>query len=191
MIAVCMAVPAFPVWICPFSEAEVYLKFLKINELTTIGYTSDILKNMRRVTNLQIILVCCGSLCLPACNPDPIGKTYPVQGKVYRDGELLKAGSVAFFPVDDGTGAPAFEAGARIKPDGTYELYTRGKPGALLGTYKVTVVSQSKADPSKPGDVESLVPKEYTNKDTTPLRVDVVEKLEDGKYDLQLNSKEK
>jgi hypothetical protein len=136
----------------------------------------------------QIILVC-GSLCLPACNPDPIGKTYPVKGKVYLDGVLLKAGSVAFFPADQAEGTPAFEAGGRIKQDGTYELSTRGKPGALLGSYQVTVVLQNKAEPDRPGEVVSLVPKEYTNKETTPLKVQVIEKLEGGKYDLQMNSK--
>jgi len=135
----------------------------------------------------QIILVC-GSLCLPACSPDPIGKTYPVKGKVYLDGVLLKAGSVAFFPADQGERAPAFEAGGWIKQDGTYELSTRGKPGALLGSYKVTVVWQTKVEPNRAGDVVSLVPKEYTNKETTPLKVEVIEKLQDGKYDLQMNS---
>jgi hypothetical protein len=140
------------------------------------------------VRKFQIILVC-GSLCLPACNRDPIGKTYPVRGNVYLDGELLKAGSVAFFPADQGEGAPAFEAGGRIKQDGTYELSTRGKPGALLGKYKVTVVLQTKVAPDRAGDVKSLVPKEYTNKETTPVKVEVIENLEDGKYDLKMNSK--
>ena len=139
------------------------------------------------VKKFRIILVC-GSLCLPACNPDPIGKTYPVKGKVYLDGVLLKAGSVAFFPADQGESAPAFEAGGRIKQDGTYELSTRGKPGALLGSYKVTVVLQTKVEPNRAGEIASLVPKEYTNKETTPLRVEVIEKLRDGKYDLQMNS---
>lgn len=128
-------------------------------------------------------------LCLPGCNPDPIGKTYPVKGKVYLDGVLLKSGSVAFFPADQGEGTPAFEAGARIKDDGTYELSTRGKPGALLGSYKVTVVLQTKVEPNRAGEVESLVPMEYTNKETTPLKVEVTDKLQSGKYDLQMNSK--
>ena len=135
----------------------------------------------------RFILIC-GSLCLPGCSPDPIGKTYPVKGKVYLDGALLKAGSVAFFPAEQGEHAPAFEAGARIKQDGTYELSTRGKPGALLGSYKVTVVLQNKVAPERAGDVVSLVPKEYTSKDTTPLIVEVVKNLADGKYDLQMNS---
>jgi hypothetical protein len=142
------------------------------------------------VKNFQIILVC-GLLCLPACSPDPIGTTYPVKGKVYLDGALLKAGSVAFFPADQGEDAPAFEAGGRIKQDGTYELSTRGKPGALRGSYKVTVVLQTKVEPNRAGDVESLVPNEYTNKETTPLKVEVTEKLQSGKYDLQMNSNRK
>ena len=142
---------------------------------------------MIRVKKFQIILMC-GSLCLPACSSDPIGTTYPVKGKVYLDGVLLKAGSVGFFPAEQGQGAPAFEAAGRIKEDGTYELSTRGKPGALLGSYKVTVILQTKVEPNRAGDVVSLVPKEYTNKETTPLKVEVVEKLENGKYDLQMNS---
>jgi hypothetical protein len=135
------------------------------------------------------IILVWGSLCLPGCNPDPIGKTYPVKGKVYLDGVLLKAGSVGFFPADQGQGAPAFEAAGRIKEGGTYELSTRGRPGALLGRYKVTVVLQTKVAPNKAGDVVSLVPKKYTNKESTPLKVEVIENLEDGKYDLRMNSK--
>jgi hypothetical protein len=138
------------------------------------------------VRTFQIILVC-GSLCLPACGTDPIGKTYPVKGKVDLDGVLLKAGSVAFFPADY-EGAPAFEAASKIKPDGSYELSTRGKSGALLGRYKVTVVLQNKVEPNRAGDVVSLVPTEYTNKETTPLKVEVIETQEDGKYDLHLSS---
>jgi hypothetical protein len=128
------------------------------------------------------------TLCLPACNADPIGRTYPVKGKVSLDGVSLKAGSVAFFPADQGKGAPAFEAASRIQPDGTYELSTRGKPGALLGGYKVTVILQNKVEPNKAGDVVSLVPKEYTRKETTPLQVEVLENPQDGKYDLKMNS---
>jgi hypothetical protein len=136
------------------------------------------------VRKFQIVLLC-GLLCLPACSTDRIGKTYPVKGKVYLDGALLKAGSVAYFPADY-EGAPAFEAAARIAPDGTYELSTRGKPGALLGRYKVTVVSQKQVDSSRPAEAVSLVPTEYTRKETTPLAVEVVENPEDGKYDLRM-----
>jgi hypothetical protein len=139
------------------------------------------------VRKFRIILVC-GSLCLPACSTDPVGRTYPVKGKVYLDGVLLKGGSVGFFPADY-EGAPALEAGSRIKEDGTYELSTRGKPGALLGRYKVTVIWQTKVESSRPGDVKSLVPQRYTNKETTPLEVEVIENQEDGKYDLPMTSK--
>jgi hypothetical protein len=136
----------------------------------------------------RIILIC-GSLCLPACSADPIGQTYPVKGKVSLDGVLLKAGSVAFFPAEQGQSAPAYEAASRIKEDGTYELSTRGKPGALLGKYNVTVILQTKVEPNRAGEVKSLVPKKYTNKETTTLKVEVIENEEDGKYDLKMNSK--
>ena len=58
----------------------------------------------------------------------------------------------------------------------------------LLGSYKVTVILQTKAEPERAGDVASLVPNEYTSKETTPLRIEVTEKQEDGKYDLRMNS---
>jgi hypothetical protein len=144
-------------------------------------------KTMISMRRFQIILVC-GLLCLPACSPDPIGKTYPVTGKVDLDGELLKAGSVGFFPADQSEGAPAFEAAGKIKEDGSYELSTRGKPGALLGSYKVTVVSQTKVEPDKAGSVVSLVPKEYTTKETTPLKLEVIANPDSGTYDLRLKS---
>ncbi len=134
------------------------------------------------------LILVCGLLCLAGCSPDPIGRTYPVKGKVYLDGELLKAGSVGFFPADQSEGAPALEAAGKIKKDGTYELSTRGKPGALLGSYKVTVISQTKVDPTRAGDVVSLVPREYTSRETTPLKVEVIEKPANGKYDLQMSS---
>jgi hypothetical protein len=127
-------------------------------------------------------------MCLPACSNDAIGRTYPVKGKVYLDGVLLNAGSVGFFPADKG-GGPAFEAAATIKQDGTYELSTRGKPGALLGRYKVTVILQTKVAPEKAGEVKYLVPKQYTTKETTPLQVEVIERPEDGHYDLRMTSK--
>jgi hypothetical protein len=138
-----------------------------------------------RVGGCCLVVLAC---VIAGCTADPIGRTVPVKGKVYLDGVLLKAGSVAFFPADQGEGAPAFEAAGRIKPDGTYELSTRGKPGALLGSYKVTVVLQTKVEPNRAGDVVSLVPREYTSKETTPLRVEVIKTPEDGTYDLQMNS---
>jgi hypothetical protein len=142
---------------------------------------------MNSMRKSSIILVC-GLLCLPACSADPVGKTYPVKGKVYLGGELLKTGSVGFFPADQSEGAPAFEAAGRIKEDGTYELSTRGKPGALPGKYKVTVVSQTKVEPNRASFAVSLVPKDYSNQETTPLKVEVIEKPDSGHYDLRLNS---
>ena len=58
--------------------------------------------------------------------------------------------------------------------DGTYELFTKGKPGAAPGAYKVTIAAQPVVDSTKPLEAKSLVPQEYTTKETTPLAVQVV-----------------
>ena len=122
-------------------------------------------------------------LSLPACGTsDPIGKTVPVKGKVTVDGQPLKQGSVAFWP-KDGKG---FEADGQIAEDGTYELSTKGKPGAPPGSYKVTVMAQTSTDSTTPLKAKLLVPQKYTAKEKTDLVVDVVESPAAGAYDLNL-----
>ena len=121
------------------------------------------------------------------CESDPIGRTVPVQGSVTIEGRPLQTGSIAFWPdVDKGNQFP-FEAAAQLSPDGKYTLITRGKPGAPPGAYRVTVTAQ---EPSDPKDMYSrpkhLVPEAYRTKETTPLRVDVVERPAPGAYDLNV-----
>ncbi len=116
---------------------------------------------------------------------DPAGRTVPVKGKVTVDGEPLKQGSIVFRPDADKGNTLALEPAAQIADDGTYELNTRGKPGAPPGAYRVTVMAQVPLDPKNPySRGKLLVPQEYTAKDTTPLRIEVVDHPAPGAYDL-------
>jgi len=65
-----------------------------------------------------------------ACASDTVGRTVPVRGTVTVAGQELKTGSIVFWPDADKGNTARFEAGAKITPEGTYELLTLGKPGA-------------------------------------------------------------
>jgi hypothetical protein len=119
---------------------------------------------------------------LCACNTDPIGRTVPVKGKVLINNKALSGGSVAFWPNKDKGNNSAFEAGGQIGPDGTYEIFTRGKPGVPPGHYKVTVVSQAETDSLKPTKAKLLVPEACTDPKTTPFLIEVID--EPKTYDL-------
>jgi hypothetical protein len=122
-------------------------------------------------------------LTLSACEADPVGKTVPVKGKVSVNGQALKTGSVVFWP-DEGKGnKSAFTPTGQIQ-DGEYELNTKGKPGAPPGAYKVTVVSQTEVDSTKPDTAKSMVPPNYNVKEKTPLEKEVTENAAAGAYDL-------
>jgi hypothetical protein len=132
-------------------------------------------------------LIALGCLCLSSCGSgDSIGRTYPVKGKVTVNGEPLKLGTLTFWPNAAKGSKSSPEAAGQIAEDGSYELYTKGKAGALLGSYKVTVVAQTIPDSTTPEKAKLLVPEKYTNRETTPLVIEVVASPEAGAYDLIL-----
>jgi hypothetical protein len=136
---------------------------------------------------LRVGLVVGFALLVPAgCAGDPVGRTVPVKGKVTVNGQPLKQGSVTFWPDDAKGNKLAFEPGGSIASDGSYELFTHGKPGAPPGAYKVTVTAQTVVDSTKPTTAKQLVPEQYTTKDKTKLGIDVVENPAAGAYDLNL-----
>jgi hypothetical protein len=133
-----------------------------------------------KLSFLFLAILC---LTLSACGGgDSIGRTFPVKGKVLVDGKPLKQGSIVFWP-KDGKG---IEADGLIAEDGTYQLSTKGKPGALPGSYTVTVMAQTNVDSTAPDTAKLLVPKKYTLKQETPLTREVVENASAGAYDLDL-----
>lgn len=114
---------------------------------------------------------------------------YPVEGKVTLDGKPLKTGTVVFWIGDAKEGRSARLPTAQIGADGRYALYTEGSEGAPVGTYKVTVLAEDLADSTKPEKTKVLVPKKYTQYETTPLTIKVVQFPDNGAYDLSLSQK--
>jgi hypothetical protein len=121
-------------------------------------------------------------------------KLVPVAGKVTLNGQPWNIGVIGFFPnVAKGNGNEIAAVGA-IASDGSYQLFTSGKPGAPLGWYKVVIWATQ--DPNAAGNpwgmdgklkpVRWLVNSKYTNKDTTNLEVEVVDRPSPGQYDLHL-----
>jgi hypothetical protein len=121
-------------------------------------------------------------------------ETAPVVGKVTMNGKPVSSGTIMFCP-EKGRAATG-----QIGPDGTYSL-TTFKPGdgALLGKHRVTIESVSgtriqsfqeleKLDREQGGQtpitaVKWLVPKGYSQFDTTPLTAEVAP----GKNTLDFN----
>src|SRR5260370_40431788 len=140
-------------------------------------------------------------------DPDAIGKTVPVTGKVTIDDRVVESGAVNYVP-DEAKGNKGLGASAMIK-GGTYTLQTSSrtgnlKQGALPGWYKVTISTMSPMAPPAGekigGEIKKDAPPQgmphavpiagiYTTPDKTPLSVEVKEGAPDSTYDLKAKSK--
>jgi hypothetical protein len=133
----------------------------------------------------MLVLLLSFALLLPACNSDPVGHRVPVRGKVMVGGKALKTGSVAFWPDAEKGNQSKFEAAGQIDGEGNYELFTKEKPGAPVGVYKVTVTAQEPGDPKNPySRPKLLVPAAFTTKENTPARIEVVNNPAPQAYDI-------
>ena len=108
--------------------------------------------------------------------PPPPSETVPVSGSVSFAGEPLTSGMVSFIAVA-GDGGSSRPASAPIQGDGTYKASTfKAGDGMIPGQYKIVVTSEEqltvevRAAGKKP---VSLIPKQYTSADQTPLTLDV------------------
>jgi hypothetical protein len=111
----------------------------------------------------------------------------PVTGHVMLNGKALTAGTVTFVPDKSKGNTSGEEPMGEINAKGEYTLQTRGKPGAALGWYQVTVTSTGPITPDNTSvTTTSLINTTYTNPTTTPLEKEVVEKPAPGAYDLQV-----
>lgn len=129
------------------------------------------------------------------CDSGP--PTAPVHGKVSYKGDLVTQGTVKFYPKKGGKPAVG-----PIKEDGTYEL-ARTQPGdeVLLGEYDVTIEAKKvtggepapssltdeisgDAGPVDSGNVEWLVPQEYSLQESSDLTATVEDK--DNQIDFNL-----
>jgi hypothetical protein len=94
----------------------------------------------------------------------------PVKGTVTLDGQPMTHGHVGTIP------AVGRGAHGDIQPDGTFELYTYDKgDGARVGAHKVGVAAYDASAPRGPESEygKLLVPKHYTNPESSGLTIDV------------------
>ncbi len=125
-----------------------------------------------------LVLATAGCIFWTGCG----SRTAPVRGKVTFGGQPVTEGRIFFHP-EEGRSAIG-----RLEPDGTYQLTTfKTGDGAAPGRYRVVVEATRTvggAQPQsfdeelsgvsgEPGFVEWLVPKEYAQRETTPLSAEV------------------
>lgn len=94
-------------------------------------------------------------------------------GTVTCDGKPLEHGMIGLLPTGDTRGP---QGSAAIEADGTYEVQTAGKPGAVIGTHKVVVQCREMLSPREVREMKvgrSLIPAQYTSYDDTPLTVEI------------------
>jgi len=143
---------------------------------------------MRQLSRRWVGLLLFGiGAALLGCSGGP--RQAPVEGKVLADGKALTRGSVAFHPDDKKGNTATKPSGGDIAENGAYKVFTDGKPGAPLGWYRVTVVSQSEADSANPEAVKSFVGEKYSDPARTPLSIEVTAAPAAGAYDLKVSAK--
>jgi hypothetical protein len=135
---------------------------------------------------VRFFLLC---LLFAGCDSSGVGRLFlPVQGKVTLDGTALTTGSLVFKPDTAKGNTSAFQPASEIATDGTYNLYTKEKPGAPAGWYKVGVVAEGPASATDPyAPRKSLVAQKYNDPETSGLAVEVVASPAPGAYDLELS----
>lgn len=124
------------------------------------------------------LILLAGLLLLPAggCSGKSGPKLYPVTGSIKLGDKPMSKGSMAFNPDKAKGNTSTLVPSADIAEDGTFTVYTSGKPGAPLGWYKVTVISAVPVNPKDPySETKSLINVKYNTVDTTDLSVEVVE----------------
>ena len=120
---------------------------------------------------VTVVLIVCGVLF--GCGPRDSLSRDSLTGKVTYKGQPLDHGMVGLLPME-GTKGP--QGSGSIASDGTYEIITANKPGAVVGTHKVVIqcrekISAKEAQQMKVGQL--LTPRRYATYDSTPLKVKV------------------
>ena len=129
-----------------------------------------------------VVLVLFAGCTILGCSGRP--ETAQVRGKVlYKDGKVPKGGVcvVQFQPAADSTAIIRKAASSEIRPDGTFEAYTR-KPGdgVFLGKYNVTFAVWK-----GPMEPVSLIANKYTKADTTPYTVEIEGDRDDLSFEIE------
>jgi hypothetical protein len=103
--------------------------------------------------------------------------TATVRGRVFYKGSPLPGGSIVFTPNPD-KGCQGPLARGEIRSDGTYTVTTDGRPGAVPGWHRITIVSVQSPSGKPIGtafaDVHSLLPRQYAAPDLSGLERQVL-----------------
>jgi hypothetical protein len=117
-----------------------------------------------------LVVIAIAAACCGGCGRSTL-EVAPVKGKVLLDKRPLTKGGVVTLPLA-GRGAHGV-----IQPDGTFELSTYGNgDGASLGPHKVAVAAyEGEAMGPEADRGKLLVPKHYTNPESSGLTIEVTE----------------
>lgn len=131
-----------------------------------------------------VVAVSLSVVSIVGCGGETGPKLVKVTGKVTIGGKPAQSATIIFQPVGEGT-----VASATIGDDGTYDLVTQERFGAIPGSYKVEIVcmQQGSYDPDagqKP-PLPCNVPPKYGTADSSGLTADVKDPQE-GPIDFEL-----
>ena len=151
-----------------------------------------------RLRGRPFLLLCGAAIVgLCGCRRDGVA-LFPVEGKVLLDGQPIRVdgqkgrtGYVVFYPDASRGNSSREEPRGEIDAEGNYRVLTGLKPGAAAGWYKVTVGVTEQPNPNDAYTFTWLVPRDYVDKDTSKLALEVVERPSPGAYDLKLHPKTK
>jgi len=134
---------------------------------------------------LAALLAAGAAFAAAACSGASGEKLGPVAGKITVDGKPLTTGSVSLRPDAAQGNKTQHQPNGAIDAEGNYELFVPpAKRGAPLGWYKVVVTAYDNPMPNKP--LKSFISMKYSDEKTTPLKFEVIENPEPGRYDLKL-----
>lgn len=96
----------------------------------------------------------------------------------------MTSGQVSLLPTKLDAAVKVPPSSGTVDSSGNYEIFTGGKPGAPLNSYKV-VVTPSMV-PMQGGGGPAAINQKFMNDKDTPLQFEVVESPKEGQYDLQV-----
>ncbi|MGL4550733.1 MAG: hypothetical protein ACRC33_06060 [Gemmataceae bacterium] len=136
---------------------------------------------MRRVRCFGLVAAMMAAGCQP-----PGEKLAPVSGVITAAGKAVPSGTVTFYPDGAKGNKSAHQPNGVLDADGRFEMYVPpDRKGAPPGAYRIVVYAVDDPQPGKPN--KYFAHRKYADLTTTPLRVEVVEKPEPGRYDLKLD----
>ena len=106
--------------------------------------------------------------------PEGCPKLYPCTLKVIQGGEPLEGATVKVFP--DDPELARWPMNGRTDANGEVVLMTQTYLGAPLGSYTVTVSKIEEPHVLPPAPIEHVA-QEFTDKDSSPLKIEVVKKM--------------